>query len=70
MKVLQINVFNYRKGGSEAVYFSTSELLKEHGESVINFALKWREKYTLVSSVTDTGISQPHRIYQHEGKPW
>lgn len=45
MKILQINVFNYRKGGSEAVYFSTIELLKEHGENVINFALKWSENY-------------------------
>lgn len=43
MKVLEINVFNYRKGGSEAVYFSTMELLKEHGDEVVNFALKWAE---------------------------
>lgn len=43
MKVLQINVFNYRKGGSEAVYFSTSELLRQHGIEVVNFALKWSE---------------------------
>ena len=43
MKILEINVFNYRKGGSEAVYFSTIELLKEHGDEVVNFALKWAE---------------------------
>lgn len=43
MKILEINVFNYRKGGSEAVYFSTMELLKEHGDEVVNFALKWAE---------------------------
>lgn len=43
MKILEINVFNYRKGGSEAVYFSTMELLKEHGDEVVNFALKWTE---------------------------
>ena len=43
MKILEINVFNYRKGGSEAVYFSTMELLKEHGDEVINFSLKWAE---------------------------
>lgn len=43
MKVLQINVFNYRKGGSEAVYFSTIELLKKYGHEVINFTLKWPE---------------------------
>lgn len=45
MKILQINVFNYRKGGSEAVYFSTMELLKQHGNEVVNFALKWPENY-------------------------
>ena len=28
MKILQINVFNYRKGGSEVVYFSTMEQMK------------------------------------------
>lgn len=36
MKILQINVFNYRKGGSEVVYFSTMELLRMHGEEVVN----------------------------------
>lgn len=45
MKILQINVFNYRKGGSEAVYFSTMKLLKQHGNEVANFALKWPENY-------------------------
>ena len=43
MKILEINVFNYRKGGSEAVYFNTIELLKDHGNDVINFSLKWKE---------------------------
>lgn len=43
MKILEINVFNYRKGGSEAVYFSTIEILKGHGDKVVNFALKWAE---------------------------
>ncbi len=43
MKILEINVFNYRKGGSEAVYFSTMELVREHGDEVVNFALKWSE---------------------------
>ena len=43
MKILEINVFNYRKGGSEAVYFSTMELLKEHEDEVVNFTLKWIE---------------------------
>lgn len=50
MKILQINVFNYRKGGSETVYFSTSKMLKEHGQDVVNFALKWSENYPSAQS--------------------
>lgn len=41
MRILEINVYNYRKGGSEAVYFSTIEMFKEHGDDVQQFALKW-----------------------------
>lgn len=66
MKILQINVFNYRKGGSEAVYFSTMELLKQHGNEVVNFTLKWREnkfspyeKYFPESKETRTGLLKP-----------
>ncbi len=66
MKILQINVFNYRKGGSEAVYFSTMELLKQHGNEVVNFALKWpenypstHEKYFPESKETRTGLLKP-----------
>lgn len=66
MKILEINVFNYRKGGSEAVYFSTMELLKEHGDEVVNFALKWaenehspQEKYFPESKETRRGILSP-----------
>lgn len=50
LKILQINVFNYRKGGSEAVYFNTIELLKEKGHNVINFALQWPENYISTQS--------------------
>jgi hypothetical protein len=31
MKILQINNFHYRKGGSEAAYFNTAALLKLNG---------------------------------------
>lgn len=40
MKVLLINNIFYRKGGSEAVYFNTAELLKKHGHEVIYFSIK------------------------------
>lgn len=66
MKVLLINVFNYRKGGSEAVYFSTMELLKEHGDEVVNFTLKWKdnenspyERFFPESKETRHGIMRP-----------
>lgn len=66
MKVLQINVFNYRKGGSETVYFSTSELLRLHGVEVVNFALKWPnnikspyDRYFPESKDTRRGILKP-----------
>ncbi len=38
MKILQINNFHYRRGGSEAVYFNTAELLKKNGHEVIFLA--------------------------------
>lgn len=40
MKILQINNFHYRRGGSEAVYFNTAELLKKYGHEVIFFSSK------------------------------
>ncbi len=38
MKILQINNFHYRRGGSESVYFNTAELLKRKGHEVIFFS--------------------------------
>ena len=32
MKVLLINNFHYRKGGSETVYFNTGKMLEEAGD--------------------------------------
>lgn len=46
MKIILINNFHYLKGGSEAVYFNTAELLKEHGHEVIFFSFR-REENTL-----------------------
>lgn len=43
MKVLLINNIFYRKGGSEAVYFNTAELLKKHGHEVVFFSFKREE---------------------------
>jgi glycosyltransferase involved in cell wall biosynthesis len=43
MKVLLIDVYNYVKGGAEAVCFNTGELLEKKGHEVIFFTLKWAE---------------------------
>lgn len=43
MKILAINAFHYRRGGSETVYFNTAALLRAHGHEVVEFALKWPE---------------------------
>lgn len=40
MKILQINKYHYLRGGSESVYFNTSELLKQHGHEILFFATK------------------------------
>lgn len=38
MKVLLLNNFHYRKGGSETVYFQTGRLLAAHGHEVLWFS--------------------------------
>lgn len=38
MKILLINNFHYRKGGSEVVYFNMAEMLVRHGHEVIFFS--------------------------------
>ena len=43
MKVLLINNFHYHKGGSEAVYFNTAELLKKEGHKVVFFSIRREE---------------------------
>ncbi|MCM1021730.1 MAG: glycosyltransferase family 4 protein [Muribaculum sp.] len=62
MKVLFIDVYNYRKGGAESVCFNTARLLEEHGHNTIRFTLKWDknepspyEKYFAESKETRRG---------------
>ena len=38
MKILLINNFHYRKGGSETVYFNTADILQRHGHEVLFFS--------------------------------
>ena len=43
MKILLINNFHYRRGGSETVYFNTGDLLKKHGHEVVYFSMTSKE---------------------------
>ena len=38
MKILLINNFHYRKGGSEAVYFNMAQMFVRHGHEVVFFS--------------------------------
>lgn len=44
MKVLLVNKFHFRKGGSETYYFTLAEALKNQGHDVIFFAMQDPEK--------------------------
>lgn len=44
MKVLLVNKFHYKKGGSETYYFTLAEALEKKGHEVIFFAMKDDEK--------------------------
>lgn len=39
MKILSVNKFYWRKGGSESVFFNEMEMLEQHGHQVIPFAM-------------------------------
>jgi glycosyltransferase involved in cell wall biosynthesis len=40
MKILQINKYHTRNGGSDTVYFNTSKLLEQNGHEVVSFAMQ------------------------------
>ena len=46
MNLLLINKFFWKKGGSEAVYFSEMDLLKAHGHQVIPFSMQDKRNFT------------------------
>ena len=39
MRVLQVNKYNYLRGGSEAVFFNTIKMLEEHGHEVARMSV-------------------------------
>lgn len=68
MKILQIDAYHYHRGGAQSVYFNLTNLLKEHGHEVVNFALKWPEnepsewsEYFAESKESRTGLLKPFR---------
>lgn len=58
MKILQINKFHYRHGGSETVYFNTTELLREKGHSVIHFSMQ--DEKNVDSSESSFFVNMPN----------
>lgn len=66
MKVLLINNFFYRKGGSEAVFFNTAEVLREAGHEVAFFSFE-DEKNTHINDreyfIPQGGTLQKMRNY-------
>lgn len=50
MKILLINNFHYYKGGSEAVYFNTADILRKHGHEVLFFSFDRKENISCEQS--------------------
>lgn len=50
MKVLLINNFHYRRGGSEAVYLNTAQILIDHGHEVVFFSQRMDENLPCAQS--------------------
>ncbi|MFK5895095.1 MAG: glycosyltransferase, partial [Pseudomonadota bacterium] len=46
MNILSINKFFWKKGGSEAVFFSEKEILEKHGHHVIPFSMQNKNNLT------------------------
>lgn len=63
MKILLINNFHYRKGGSETVYFNNAKLLKEAGHEIVFFSVVRDEnEETLDSKYFISDTSQLGRV--------
>ena len=45
MKILLVNKFHYRRGGSETYYFALADALKKAGHEVIFFAMKYEKNF-------------------------
>lgn len=73
MKVLLVNKFHYKKGGSETYYFTVAEALKARGHEVIFFAMQddeknipcEQEKYFVSNSAVQGGIKSKLNMVLH-----
>ena len=72
MKVLLVNKFHYKKGGSETYYFTLADALKEAGHEVIFFSMKDdknipcdQEKYFIKHSGINGGIMDKLSLFLH-----
>lgn len=72
MKVLLVNKFHYRKGGSETYYFTLAEALKERGHQVVFFAMRdahnlpcAQEQYFVSNASVSGGIRSKLNMVLH-----
>ena len=72
MKVLLVNKFHYRKGGSETYYFTLAEALKARGHEVIFFAMQdeknlpcEQEEYFVSNASVNGGIKSKLNMLLH-----
>ncbi|MEF2838214.1 MAG: glycosyltransferase family 4 protein [Oscillospiraceae bacterium] len=72
MKVLMVNKFHYRKGGSETYYFTLAEAMKAMGHEVIFFAMEDKknipceqEEYFVSNASVNGGIKSKLKIILH-----
>lgn len=73
MKVLLVNKFHYRKGGSETYYFTLAEALKHRGHEVVFFAMEDpeknlpcdQEKYFVSNASVNGGIKSKLNMVLH-----
>ena len=73
MKILMVNKFHYKKGGSETYYFTIAEALKSKGHEVVFFAMKDeehnlscdQEKYFVSNASVQGGIKSKLNMVLH-----
>ena len=72
MKVLLVNKFHYKKGGSETYYFTLAKLLEEKGHEVVYFSIRdgknipcKDDKYFIGNTGLDGGIKGKIRMLKN-----